>query len=47
MICKGCDYDNQMREHEEGLEHRCAFCREPLAVNKLEEVFYEESQEIQ
>src|SRR6056300_110106 len=29
-ICNGCNYSNQMREIEEGLEHRCAFCREPL-----------------
>jgi tetratricopeptide (TPR) repeat protein len=28
-ICKGCNYANRMREIEEGLEHRCAFCREP------------------
>jgi tetratricopeptide (TPR) repeat protein len=31
MICKGCDYANQTREMEQGLEHRCAFCREPLS----------------
>jgi tetratricopeptide (TPR) repeat protein len=29
-ICLGCDYANQKREYEGGLEHRCAFCREPL-----------------
>ena len=30
-ICRGCDYANQMREMEAGLEQRCAFCREPVA----------------
>ena len=29
MICKGCSYENRKREIEQGLEHRCAFCREP------------------
>jgi TPR repeat protein len=28
-ICKGCDFANQIREFKEGLERRCAFCREP------------------
>ncbi len=28
-ICSGCCYANQMREISEGLEQRCAFCREP------------------
>ena len=28
-ICNGCHYANQKREFEQGLEHRCAFCREP------------------
>jgi len=36
FICFGCDYANQMRENEAGLEHRCAFCREPLAKSKEE-----------
>ena len=31
IICNGCDYANGKRETEEGLEHRCAFCREPAA----------------
>jgi TPR repeat protein len=31
IICKGCNYANQKREVEEGLEQRCAFCREPAA----------------
>jgi hypothetical protein len=30
LICEGCDYANQKREFEAGLEQRCAFCREPL-----------------
>jgi hypothetical protein len=29
LICNGCSYANKMREFEGGLEHRCAFCREP------------------
>jgi hypothetical protein len=29
-ICTGCDYANAKREFEQGLEHRCAFCREPV-----------------
>ncbi len=28
-ICKGCDCANQTREVKEGLEPRCAFCRNP------------------
>ena len=31
LICIGCNYANCMREDEAGLEHRCAFCREPTA----------------
>ena len=30
IICLGCDNANQEREREQGLEKRCAFCREPL-----------------
>ena len=30
MICNGCDYANQNREYESGLQQRCAFCREPV-----------------
>jgi hypothetical protein len=37
IICNGCDYANLMRERERGLEHRCAFCRNP-APNSEEEV---------
>jgi len=29
-ICDGCEYANMLREREQGLEHRCAFCREPF-----------------
>jgi tetratricopeptide (TPR) repeat protein len=28
-ICNGCCYANEKRENEQGLKHRCAFCREP------------------
>jgi tetratricopeptide (TPR) repeat protein len=30
LICRGCNYANQVREAEAGLEYRCAYCREPL-----------------
>ena len=36
LICIGCDYANQKREAEAGLEHRCAFCREPAPKSKEE-----------
>ncbi len=36
MICNGCEYANMKREDEEGLEHRCAFCREPLSKSQEE-----------
>jgi TPR repeat protein len=35
-ICKGCDYANQMREIEAGLEQRCAFCRNPSPESQEE-----------
>jgi tetratricopeptide (TPR) repeat protein len=35
-ICQGCDYANQMRELEAGLEHRCTFCREPAPKSEEE-----------
>ncbi len=35
-ICNGCDYANQKREFEAGLEPRCAFCREPFPNSKEE-----------
>ena len=36
IFCKGCDYANQKREVEQGLEHRCAFCREPAPKSSEE-----------
>ena len=36
MICNGCDYANQRREAEEGLEHKCAYCREPMPKTQEE-----------
>jgi tetratricopeptide (TPR) repeat protein len=35
-ICLGCDYAHQKREIEAELEHRCAFCREPVPKSKEE-----------
>jgi hypothetical protein len=29
-ICGGCCYANRRREQEQGLEQKCAYCREPL-----------------
>jgi len=37
LICDGCNYANQKREFEAGLEQRCAFCREPLVKTEEEE----------
>jgi TPR repeat protein len=36
VICNGCNYANKKREDEQGLEHRCAFCREPAAESQQE-----------
>ena len=36
LICHGCHYANGKREYEAGLEHRCAFCREPVPNSKEE-----------
>ena len=36
VICNGCNYANQIREIEGGLDHRCAFCRESLAKSDEE-----------
>ena len=33
-ICDGCNYTNIKRENEQGLENRCAFCREPMPSQK-------------
>jgi TPR repeat protein len=30
LICLGCNFANRLREREQGLEIKCAFCREPL-----------------
>ncbi len=30
LICMGCSYANKKREWEQGLEHKCPYCREPL-----------------
>jgi len=35
-ICRGCNIANQKREHEAGLENRCAFCREPFPKSEEE-----------
>jgi hypothetical protein len=35
-ICKGCNHANQVREMAEGLEPRCAFCREPAPKSRDE-----------
>jgi hypothetical protein len=35
-ICNGCQYANRTREIEEGLQQRCAFCREPAPENDEE-----------
>jgi tetratricopeptide (TPR) repeat protein len=37
VICNGCRYANEKRELEQGLEHKCPFCREQVA-RSLEEV---------
>jgi hypothetical protein len=36
LICNGCAHANQLRETEQGLEHRCPYCREPLPENEEE-----------
>ncbi len=35
-ICKGCSHANFMREMEQGLEHKCPFCREPVPTSEEE-----------
>ena len=37
IICHGCDYANSLRELEKGLDHKCPFCREPVAKTREEE----------
>ena len=36
-ICDGCSYANQLREIEQGLDQRCAYCREPVPKTDQEE----------
>ncbi len=36
VLCNGCNHANRKREDEQGLEHRCAFCREPEAKSQEE-----------
>ena len=36
IICNGCDFANKKREFEQGLENRCAFCREPMPKSQEE-----------
>ncbi len=37
LICSGCSYANKKREKEEGMEHKCPYCREPMP-NTQEEI---------
>ncbi len=37
IICHGCVYANKKRELEQGLDHKCPFCREPDAKTREEE----------
>ena len=34
FICSGCHYANLMREHEQKLQHKCAFCRSPTLTSE-------------
>ena len=34
LICNGCNYANMKRENEQGLPHRCPFCRNPAPKEK-------------
>ncbi len=38
VICNGCDFANKKREWGGRLEHRCAFCREPLSKSQEENI---------
>ena len=33
-ICCGCNHANLMREHEQKLQHKCAFCRSPTQTSE-------------
>jgi tetratricopeptide (TPR) repeat protein len=35
-ICNGCEHANKIREEEQGLEQKCAYCREPLPETQEE-----------
>jgi hypothetical protein len=35
-ICRGCFHANILREMEQGLEHTCPYCREPVPATKEE-----------
>ena len=35
-ICIGCSYANKKREMEQGLEHKCPYCREPVPTTDEE-----------
>ncbi len=35
-ICKGCEYANDMREDEAGLDHKCPYCREQVPKTQEE-----------
>jgi TPR repeat protein len=37
-ICDGCNIANKKREQEEGMDHRCAYCREPLPDTEEEAI---------
>jgi hypothetical protein len=36
IICNGCNYANVRREREQGLQHKCAFCRNPAPKSEKE-----------
>ena len=36
LICNGCERANTKHEREQGLQHRCAFCREPAPTSEEE-----------
>jgi hypothetical protein len=38
IICMGCNHANRKREREQGLEPRCAFCREPTSKSQEEQI---------
>jgi tetratricopeptide (TPR) repeat protein len=36
ILCEGCNFANKKREIEQGMEQRCAFCREPMPKSQEE-----------